>query len=73
MTEENKGGAEAKDLLLLHLVTGNSRGCEVKWQICEGSPRAKSKKFWASPLASVQGMDALWVRAGFVRWQNSLN
>lgn len=73
MTEEKKREAVERIWFLLHLVTGNSRGCEVKWQISKDSPRAKSNQFWASPLASVQGMDAVWVRAGFVRWQNSLN
>lgn len=56
--KERRGSGKRSDFLL-HLVTGNNRGCEVKWQICKDSPRTESNKFWASPLPSVQGMDAL--------------
>lgn len=72
MTQEKQGGAVAKVLPFATPCHREQQGREVKWQICKDSPRTESSKFWASPLASVQGVDALWVRAGFVRWQNSL-
>lgn len=69
---DGKEGLLQRTCFLLHLITEDNRGCEVKWLICKDCPRTESNKFWASHLQSVEGMltgSELALRNG----QNSLN